>query len=587
MAMRPIDRFVNALMRQNADELILETGKPGRVRAGKEEKVLLAQNVRTDQIELLLRDIVPMEMERAWRQDGELTFPYRSPAGPVVIRMKRASGSLFVNVRPYVAQQSRVVERSRQPVAAIELVPTKAMQPASHGLPAAQSQSQSPQPVVVSKSFPKSGDTGPIELDLATGSLPDPTDSEVLELASKDIVKPNAVSEIADEPAPPARLPPPINAPKPGATGKVRNKIDPILLALIEQGGSDLHLTSGLAPRMRKDGDICGVPGHSEPLESHTIEAWLMEIAPQKSRSKFAEKSDADYGYELPGTARIRVNAFRDRRGVGGVMRVIPAKVLTAEQLRLPKAVLELCALPKGLVVVTGPTGSGKSTTLAGMIDYINKSRAEHIITIEDPVEFVHQPHKCLVNQREVHSDTESFSSGLRAALREDPDIILVGEMRDLETISIAVETAETGHLVFGTLHTTTAISTVDRIIDSFPTDRQQQIRVMLSSALKGVIAQSLLKKKGGGRIAALEVLLSVPAVANLIREGKTHQVASVMQTGRALGMQTLNDALYALVKEGMVEEEEALSTSLARAELKQLIERGEQQPAPMLKQAR
>jgi twitching motility protein PilT len=227
-------------------------------------------------------------------------------------------------------------------------------------------------------------------------------------------------------------------------------------------------------------------------------------------------------------------------------------------------------------VLVTGPTGSGKSTTLAAMIDYINKTRSEHVITIEDPVEFVHQPHKCLVNQREVHSDTESFSSGLRAALREDPDIILVGELRDLETISIAVETAETGHLVFGTLHTTTAVSTIDRIIDSFPADRQAQIRVMLSSALKGVIAQTLLRRIGGGRVAALEVLLSVPAVANLIREGKTFQIPSIMQTGKALGMQTLNDALFALVQEGSVTSEEALSASMARAELKALIERGQ-----------
>jgi twitching motility protein PilT len=586
MAMRPIDRFVNALFRQNGDELILETGKPGRVRIGRDEKVLLAQNVRTDQIELLLRDIIPMDMERSWRQDGELSFPYRSSSGPVVIRMKRASGSLFVYLRPYVAQQPRVVERSRQPVAAIELVPTRIA-----GLPAPTSSSSSSPPPAIqrgARSPEKSGDTGPIELDMATGSLPDPKDSDIQELASMDIVAATSpVSKSARIEAvdtPPQRLPPPLTAPKPGATAKVRCKIDPILLTLIENGGSDLHLTSGLAPRMRKDGDICGVPNHPEPLESHTIEAWLMEIAPVKSRAKFAEKSDADYGYELPGTARIRVNAFRDRRGVGGVMRVIPAKVFTAEQLRLPKAVLDLCALPKGLVVVTGPTGSGKSTTLAGMIDYINKTRAEHIITIEDPVEFVHQPHKCLINQREVHSDTESFSSGLRAALREDPDIILVGEMRDLETISIAVETAETGHLVFGTLHTTTAISTIDRIIDSFPTDRQQQIRVMLSSALKGVIAQSLLKKVGGGRVAALEVLLSPPAVANLIREGKTHQLASVMQTGRALGMQTLNDALYALVKEGMVEEEEALSSSLTRLELKQMLERGDK---PALKEAR
>src|SRR5688500_12273795 len=247
-----------------------------------------------------------------------------------------------------------------------------------------------------------------------------------------------------------------------------------------------------------------------------------------------------------------------DRKGMGAVFRIIPSKILTAEQLGLSKAIMGLCDLSKGLVVVTGPTGSGKSTTLCAMVNHINTVREDHIITIEDPVEFVHENINCLVNQREVHNHTMSFKDALRAALREDPDIILVGEMRDLETISIAIETAETGHLVFGTLHTTTAISTVDRIIDQFPADRQEQIRVMLAESIKGVISQTLCKKIGGGRVAAREILLSIPSVTNLIREGKTFQIASIMQTSKRLGMVTLNDALIAYVDSGEVEPKEA-----------------------------
>jgi twitching motility protein PilT len=343
---------------------------------------------------------------------------------------------------------------------------------------------------------------------------------------------------------------------------------------LCSEGGSDLHLTASMPPRMRKDGEIRPVPGFEARLDSDTIESWMLEIAPDSMRDKFVEDHDADYAYEIPGLSRFRVNLFRDRRGVGTVLRTIPVNILSAEKLGLPPVVMSLCQLHKGLVCVTGPTGSGKSTTLAAMIDWINHNRSDHIITIEDPVEFVHEPDRCLVNQREVHMHTRSFSAALRAALREDPDIVLVGEMRDLETISIALETAETGHLVFGTLHTNTAISTVDRIIDQFPADRQAQIRVMLSESLKGVIAQTLCKKKGGGRVAALEILVSTPAIANLIREGKTFQLVSLLQTGRAIGMQTLSDALIRLVMEDKVEPREALLKALDKGEMRKLLER-------------
>jgi twitching motility protein PilT len=274
----------------------------------------------------------------------------------------------------------------------------------------------------------------------------------------------------------------------------------------------------------------------------------------------------------LPGKGRFRANVFVDLHGMGAVFRIIPSKILTVEDLKLPQELLTLCDLPKGLVLVTGPTGSGKSTTLAALIDYINRTRSAHIITIEDPIEFVHPNKKCLINQRQVGEHTDSFKKALRAALREDPDIVLLGEMRDLETIAIALETAETGHLVFGTLHTSSAPSTIDRIIDQYPPEQQNQIRVMLSNSLKGVICQMLCKKVGGGRVAALEVMLTVPAISNLIREAKVFQIPSTMQTGRKLGMCLLNDNLLRLTKDGTVLPEEAMSKSNDKAGLQLLF---------------
>jgi twitching motility protein PilT len=343
--------------------------------------------------------------------------------------------------------------------------------------------------------------------------------------------------------------------PSPLAHG--RKRIDPLLRTMIAESASDLHLSAGNPPIMRVHGEM-HFSTETPALGSAEIETLIREIMTERAAADFAELRDADFAYEVPGLARFRVNVFQDRKGFGAVLRQIPIEIRTAEELGLPKACLDLCYLSKGLVLVTGPTGSGKSTTLAAMIDYINKTRSDHIITIEDPVEFVHPNQKCLVNQREIGQHTKSFKNALRAALREDPDIVMVGEMRDLETISIAIETAETGHLVFGTLHTTTAVSTVDRIIDQFPTDRQAQIRVMLSESLKGVVAQGLCKKIGGGRVAAHEILLGTPAVASLVRDGKTFQLPSVMQTSKNLGMVTMNDSLFALVQKKLVEPKEA-----------------------------
>jgi len=349
-------------------------------------------------------------------------------------------------------------------------------------------------------------------------------------------------------------------------------EIDRYLKLMVEHGTSDLHLCTGCKPMFRKDGSIVPLKA-DEPVTGERAEQLLFEIAPQKNREEFDAYSDTDFAYELPGLGRYRVNLFRDHRGVGGVFRLIPSKVLTFDDLKSPAVLKKFCHINKGLVLVTGPTGSGKSTTLAAMIDYINKSRNDHIITIEDPIEFVHENHGCLVNQREVGEHTAGFKKALRAALREDPDIVLVGEMRDLETTHIAIETAETGHLVFGTLHTTTAISTVDRLIDQFPPEQQSQIRLMLSSTLKGVIAQNLLKKKGGGRVAALEVLVVNSAVSMLIREAKTSQIMSIMQTAKKEGMTLLNEELTRLVKGDLVEPAEAYNKAADKPALLKAFE--------------
>jgi len=350
--------------------------------------------------------------------------------------------------------------------------------------------------------------------------------------------------------------------------------IDTWFREMCQLGASDLHLCVGMPPLVRKDGRIQPLQASASALTHEQVTALLDPIMPEANRREFADCHDTDFAYEIEGLARFRANVFADRRGRGGVFRVIPNNIMTAEQLGLSPHILKLCELNKGLVLVTGPTGSGKSTTLCAMIDYINRTRHEHIITIEDPIEFVHKNQQCLINQREVRTHTESFKRALRASFREDPDIILVGELRDLETVAIAIETAETGHLVFGTLHTTTAASTVDRIIDQFPADRQAQIRIMLSESLRGVIAQTLCRKIGGGRVAALEVLIVTPAISNLIREAKTFQIPSMMQVGKAGGMATLNDALMELVTKKLVAPEEAYSKSVDKTAFDGLLKR-------------
>jgi len=426
-----------------------------------------------------------------------------------------------------------------------------------------------------------------VSLAPAPNAAPPPSPSMTLELehTAYNVDPPPLAGTAPKAPAPPVAEAAPkaspssadavpksaLRAPPSSATPAVQispdRPIDRLFHRLVAEGASDLHLSANEAPMIRKDGDMQRLSG--EPvLNAEQLFALLAPIIPDTNRAQFDKEDDTDFAYAIEGLARFRANLFRDRHGAGAVFRTIPAKIISSEKLGLSTAITDLCNLHKGLVLVTGPTGSGKSTTLCAMVDLINRTRNGHIITIEDPIEFVHENKQCLINQREIGPHTRSFKRALRAALREDPDVVLVGEMRDLETISIAIETAETGHLVFGTLHTTTAYSTVDRIIDQYPPDQQEQIRVMLSESLKGVVSQTLCKKIGGGRVAALEILLVNPAVSNLIREGKTFQIPSIMQTAKNVGMKLLNDALADLVGSKTVTAEEAIAKAVDKTGL-------------------
>jgi len=510
-----IDPFVDVLLREQGDQLYLLPDEPvTMVKDGKPRKV--SRQPLTDQhIYALLVEVAPSESADHIDQMTETEFEYIADRGMVRVRIVPDMGRLTAMVAR--------VENS-----AATQSPAEGPAPAAQRAPAG------------------AGATAP--------AAPPP--------------RPPKPSAIAAAPM--------VEAPAPTAAGTVdfaapqykgaERALGELLKKLVQSASSDLHLRVGEPPIFRTHGEMKRQA--TPPISTAQLELMLLAVMPERNRGEWKETGDSDFAYEIAGLARFRVNAARDRKGPIAVFRVIPAQVVTAEQLGISKEVQQLCYLTKGLVLVTGPTGSGKSTTLCALVDLINRTRTDHIITIEDPIEFVHENKKCVITQRQVGVHTDSFKRALRSALREDPDIVLVGEMRDLETIAIAIETAETGHLVFGTLHTTTAASTVDRIIDQFPADRQSQIRVMLSESLKGVIAQTLCKKLGGGRVAAREILLSTPAIANLIREGKTFQIPSIIQTSKQLGMLTLNDALLELVEKKEISPDEAYVKSVEKAGL-------------------
>jgi len=412
----------------------------------------------------------------------------------------------------------------------------------------------------------------------------EPVIEDVLELAAPaptavpDVLEISETLEAVEPPAPTEDPAPSIS--EAAIATEPMPEISELLEELITRSGSDLHLSSRQKPRMRVHGDLLELEQYRPP-QSEDLKEHLWKVTPERNREEFQDKYDTDFAVEIPGQARFRVNLFADRAGIGAVFRQIPYEIPTFEQLNLPETLRTFTQLTKGLVLVTGPTGSGKSTTLAALLDLVNETRRDHIITIEDPIEFVHASKRSLIHQREPGVHTLSFGQALRAALREDPDVILVGEMRDLETIAIAIETAETGHLVFGTLHTTTAPSTVERIVDQFPGDRQEQVRMMLADSLRAVVSQTLLKKIEGGRVAAFEILICTPAVSNLIREGKTFQIASAMQTGRKVGMITQTDSLYDLVIKKIVTPEEAY---LKAADKEALVKKLEPDGIPIQK---
>ena len=525
-----LDPFVDVMLRERADQLYLLPDEPVTlVKDGKPRKV--SKQPLTDQhIYALMVEVAPPEAADKIDQNSETEFDYAAGNGLVRVRIVPEAGRLTAVIS--------AIRRASQEQAAPPV-----------GDPA-------PAPAV-----PEMTGKRPVPPAAATSkpSAPSPRAPRASVIAAAPMVEN------------PAELPAAAPGALPGEFASsqyeaAEQKLGKLLRALVSSGSSDLHLRVGEPPMFRTHGEIKRQSGAA--LTVNDLELLVLSIMPERNRGEWKETGDSDFAYEIAGVARFRVNAARDRQGPVAVFRVIPAKVVTVEEMGLSEEVQRLCYLKKGLVLVTGPTGSGKSTTLCALIDLINRTRTDHIITIEDPIEFVHENKKCLITQRQVHVHTDSFKSALRAALREDPDIVLVGELRDLETIAIAIETAETGHLVFGTLHTTTAASTVDRIIDQFPADRQAQIRVMLSESLKGVISQTLCKKTSGGRVAAREILLTTPAISNLIREGKTFQIPSIIQTSKKLGMLTLNDALLELVEKKVIDPDEAYLRSTEKSGL-------------------
>ncbi len=495
--MAQLDRLLTQVITKAGSRLEVKADKKPRLELKSGEAIdLLPNPLPTVMVDVLAGDVVPPELKATWQKDGQAEFDYDLAGQSFRIRLSRYMDLPQIQAEHQGPSRAPAIPASK-PAAAVEVAPA----PKGPGTAAA------PAPA------------------LAPSAPPRPEAPRTASLTRKSQTHPLA---------------------------------ERLFAALVERQGSDLHCTTHEPPLARIHGDMKELEGFDR-LDPATLLEMMEALASPAIWQRFEEHHDADfaYGYEAGG-CRLRVNYFHDRVGPGLVCRVIPNQLPDPDRLGLSEPVRRLATLSKGLVLVTGPTGSGKSTTLAAIVDLANQKRRDHILTIEDPIEFVHPRKGCLVNQREVGTHTDSFKSGLRAALREDPDVVLVGEMRDLETIAIALETAATGHLVFGTLHTSSAIGTIDRIVDQFPSDRQQQIRVMLADALKCVVSQVLLKRIGGGRVAALETLFVTPAIANLMREGKNFQIPSAMQTGRSYGQRLMNDALVELIQGRKVEPMEA-----------------------------
>ena len=524
--MPQFDRLLSAMVSNKAESLVLEDGELVKVEIGGQLRALTKSPLTNPQIVALLKEIASPDAQKSLDTGKPVTVAYVTPDGAFIVRAMINASRWHVVAKIDPESEFRRLTGQFKPM---DLppetpVPGTPAQAAPAAVPAPRKSTATPR---VSVAAPRVSTARP-----AVADAPAASGNGMGSKSELDLILPFEGMEQA------------------------RNYLDSLLKRMVEKGASDLHLRVTEPPILRHHGEMARQEGPA--LTDEQLFAMIRSIMPERNRREYQETNDTDYAYELAGVARFRANAARDRNGPVAVFRQIPAQVVTVEQMNITEEVQRLCFLTKGLVLVTGPTGSGKSTTLCALIDLVNRARNDHVITIEDPIEFVHPNKNCIITQRQVHVHTKSFKSALRAALREDPDIVLVGEMRDLETVSIAIETAETGHLVFGTLHTTTAPGTVDRIIDQFPADRQEQIRVMLAESLKGVISQTLCKKVGGGRVAAREILLSIPAVTNLIREGKTFQIPSIMQTSKRLGMVTLNDALIAYVDSGEVEPREA-----------------------------
>jgi twitching motility protein PilT len=534
-----LDKFIQVLFTRQGTLLSLGSGLPPTLIVKGRPAQMMPQTPTATQLRRLIAEVIPTHVQNELTSTGKVSFDYTTASGECVsVEVTDWSADTRIEMRPKALEAEAPAPELPPLSPRGPLRPT----PTNNGLPLGGNPAAPP-----GHGSPSTSNALPPLGNVAPPSVGQPP------------VREAGVSSL-----------------RPALTVPSGSAIDRLFHAMVALGASDLHLSPNEIPMVRKDGDMVRIQGEVR-LSAEELFLLLEPIVPETNRRQFEAEDDTDFAYEIQGLARFRANLFRDRYGAGAVFRTIPAKILSAEQLGLSDAIKELCKLHKGLVLVTGPTGSGKSTTLCAMVDLINRTRSGHIITIEDPIEFVHENKQCLVNQREVGPHTRSFKRALRAALREDPDVVLVGEMRDLETISIAIETAETGHLVFGTLHTTTAYSTIDRIIDQYPPDQQEQIRVMLSESLKGVVSQTLCKKIGGGRAAALEVLLVTPAVSNLIREGKTFQIPSIMQTSRGMGMRLLNDALAELVENKIVTAEEALSKAVDKGGLKQQLKNREQ----------